>query len=345
MKINYIYRRYEHHSIRSGYEQLIQHVRAPKNIINYEGLRNSWMPWPLTKRFVDHAGLRSYIPRSFYAELEVIKKVFCSKNQIHHFLYGEDACRYSLWFRGINKNRIIVTYHHPPYIFEEFVKNSRIPKLVDAIIVTCHYSVPYYQSLCGDKKKVFMVPLGIDTEYYNVPDDHTKKERVCVFCGFYLRDFKMMQEVVKIVGDKDKTIKFNIITSQKYQEYFRSCPNVIFEHGISVQELVDRYHRAKMLVMPFEETTSNTAVTEALACGLPVVTNDIGGIRDYVDEHCGVITPEKDTNALAAAVIDLMNDDQKWQRLSKGARKKAEMLDWKNVARQTRDVYNQVLAN
>jgi glycosyltransferase involved in cell wall biosynthesis len=45
---------------------------------------------------------------------------------------------------------------------------------------------------------------------------------------------------------------------------------------------------------------------EALAGGLPVVTTDIGGAREIVDDSCGVLVPRGDANALASALRELI---------------------------------------
>ncbi len=339
-KVNFIYRRYSHHSPHSGYEQLIRFYNGEKSVIDSEQQMKSWLPWPITKRLVDRVGLRSYIPRSFYAEVEVIRRSMAGSGQIHHFLHGEDACWYAPDFKGWGNNKVICTYHQPPYIFEDFVQDKRIVKKLDGVIVTSNYSVPYYQSLIGDPLKVFMVPLGIDIDFYH-PADESQKERVCIFCGFYLRDFKMMKNVVRVVGEKDKSIKFNLITSEDKRSMFTGCSNVEFECGINEEQLLKRYQRARLMVMPFTDTTSNTAVTEALACGIPVITNDIGGIHDYIDSSCGAIAQRNDAEGMAEAVIRLMNDDTAYSRLARGAREKAvTQLDWRIVAQKTADGYH-----
>jgi glycosyltransferase involved in cell wall biosynthesis len=52
---------------------------------------------------------------------------------------------------------------------------------------------------------------------------------------------------------------------------------------------------------------------EAMACGLPVVTTDVGGNREVVcDESLGAITPFGDNRALSAALAEALA--REWNR-------------------------------
>ena len=43
-------------------------------------------------------------------------------------------------------------------------------------------------------------------------------------------------------------------------------------------------------------------ILEALACGLPVVSTQVGGIAEIIDEQNGILVPKDDTQALAEAM-------------------------------------------
>jgi len=52
---------------------------------------------------------------------------------------------------------------------------------------------------------------------------------------------------------------------------------------------------------------------EAMACGLPVVTTDVGGNREVVsDEELGIVVPFGDSDALAEALLNAL--DRRWNR-------------------------------
>ena len=62
------------------------------------------------------------------------------------------------------------------------------------------------------------------------------------------------------------------------------------------------------------------SLVEALNAGLPVVTSDIGGACEIVDDSCGVLTPPGQVTALSAALARLIADDHLRARLGAYAR-------------------------
>lgn len=51
---------------------------------------------------------------------------------------------------------------------------------------------------------------------------------------------------------------------------------------------------------------------ESLGCGIPVIVSDLPGQRDLIREHqCGIVVPCDDSEALAAAVADLVRDRER----------------------------------
>ena len=84
------------------------------------------------------------------------------------------------------------------------------------------------------------------------------------------------------------------------------------------------------------------SLVEALAAGLPVVTTGIGGACEIVDGTCGVLTPQGDVDALAAALRRVASDAGLRARLGAAAAVRREALC--NVPRQMRRI-EQVLSS
>jgi glycosyltransferase involved in cell wall biosynthesis len=108
--------------------------------------------------------------------------------------------------------------------------------------------------------------------------------------------------------------------------YERMCAlakrlNVDFEplKGVSQHDLVQLLNRATCLVYTSRLEPFGYAPLEANACGLPVVAVAEGGIRETViDGHNGLLC-ERDPAALAAAMSQILNDKELFQKLSSQA--------------------------
>ncbi len=74
----------------------------------------------------------------------------------------------------------------------------------------------------------------------------------------------------------------------------------------SQNELALYYSAADVLVNPTHEDNFPTVNLEALACGTPVITYDVGGSPESLNEVTGRVVPEGDTAALYNAVRDMI---------------------------------------
>jgi glycosyltransferase involved in cell wall biosynthesis len=88
-----------------------------------------------------------------------------------------------------------------------------------------------------------------------------------------------------------------------------------------------RYRDAGVFVMPAvtdwkgEQEGFGMVIVEAMAYGLPVVASRSGGIPDIIrDGENGLLVPERDVGALAAALARVLDDAALADRLGASAR-------------------------
>ena len=56
------------------------------------------------------------------------------------------------------------------------------------------------------------------------------------------------------------------------------------------------------MLQTLENSTANNVVLEAMACGLPVVAERVGGISEYVSRENAILTEPNDVDTLVRAI-------------------------------------------
>lgn len=82
---------------------------------------------------------------------------------------------------------------------------------------------------------------------------------------------------------------------------------------------------------------------EAMAAGAAVVASDLDSFRDWAGE-AALLFPVGDSQALATAVIELLEDPGRRHSLAKDGRSLAEAHDWDVVGGTYRELYNEAVA-
>ena len=117
----------------------------------------------------------------------------------------------------------------------------------------------------------------------------------------------------------------------------------ILERVADLEELVQLYNAAGLLIIPsFYEGFGLTAL-EAMACGTPVAAADRGSLPEIVGD-AGLLFDPQDTEALAATIERVMGDSQLRVELIEKGFVQAAKFTWAETARQTLATYRQVLA-
>lgn len=118
--------------------------------------------------------------------------------------------------------------------------------------------------------------------------------------------------------------------------------NCVFLDPMPKERLAKLMARADAGLMIFDNIpvfyygTSPNKFFDYIACGLPVVNNYPGWLKNLIEEHsCGLAIPPEDPAALGAALIKLTDDPARRQTLGINARELAEQkFDRKRLAEQ-----------
>jgi glycosyltransferase involved in cell wall biosynthesis len=81
-----------------------------------------------------------------------------------------------------------------------------------------------------------------------------------------------------------------------------------------------------LILVPSLKEGLGLAAIEAMAMERPVIASRVGGLPEVVEDgKTGLLVPPGDPSALAVAILDLLNDPARAQRMGQAARQRAEL--------------------
>ncbi len=108
---------------------------------------------------------------------------------------------------------------------------------------------------------------------------------------------------------------------------------VSVQPAVTQEELQKIYHQATVFVLPCQIAANGdrdgipNVLVEAMAAGLPVVSTNVSGIPELIESGIsGLLVPEKDAQALASAIAQLIKSPDLRKSLSHAAREKVCQL-------------------
>ncbi len=215
-------------------------------------------------------------------------------------------------------------------------------------------------NVAADKMRV--VYNGIDTEIYSV-NEQASRNRTGLIMVANTDDRKkgilyLLQALQLLRGDGIKlTIVDDAERHSSYIEDVGPLPSygsklvrklgldgmVQFTGRLTREELALRYSAAQIAVVPSLYEGFGLPAAEAMACGVPVISTTGGALPEVVGD-AGVLVPPGNADALAAAIKQLLRDEQAQQRMSEAGRERVkERFSWEQAARKTLEVYQEVL--
>jgi lipopolysaccharide heptosyltransferase II len=149
---------------------------------------------------------------------------------------------------------------------------------------------------------------------------------------------------LKIVGSADKS-------KTDYLEHLKTLVNrFALDRNVEFtgfrQDVENILQQARLAVAPSViEEAFPRAVLEACACGIPVITTNIGGTSEIIEDGIdGIAVEPKNSEAIADAILKLLADNSLADLMAQKARQKVERLySMEKCLQETEDVYVKTL--
>lgn len=202
------------------------------------------------------------------------------------------------------------------------------------------------------REKVHIIPNAVDLELIDgfKPKNLKRGKNSFLFVG-NVSYYKGVIDLVNAFKVLDSKVELNIIGAGDLLNALKrenKDTRINFLGKVADQnKLFEFYWLSDAFVYPSLFEGMPTAAIEAMACGLPIISTNIGGLPDLVDGRNGLIVPPGNPKIFAEAVrkyISLPEEEKEGMRTA--SRQKVEdRFTWQKVAAQTMDLINKLVGN
>lgn len=221
-------------------------------------------------------------------------------------------------------------------------------------------------------KPAYYIPNGVDAQYYTPLDDRRRmriKEEILGRLGLSVDKYiilcprrlepkngveYLIRAMLRIRYEHPDAVVL-VVGSDADPRYARKVRSmvrdlgldrwVIFVGPVHPQEMVTFYHTSDVVVVPSVLEAVSIAGLEAMACGLPVIASNVGGLPEIVlHGKTGFLFKKGDSEEMAQYVCRLLDDKELRNTLGENARKHVEeKFTWESVAKETLNLYKKLL--
>lgn len=188
-----------------------------------------------------------------------------------------------------------------------------------------------------DDSKIHVIHCGVDTRLFKVlekGDQEGTKNIICVASLLEVKGHTYLIQACKLLRDRGVNFTCHLVGKGKYHgrlakeiNQFGLGDHIIF-HGACTQSHVRELLIASDIFVLASTPTRQGAregipvsIMEGMAVGLPVVSSDISGIPELVENGlCGFLTPPGDVDALARSIGVLIEEGSLRRKMGAAAR-------------------------
>jgi glycosyltransferase involved in cell wall biosynthesis len=297
-------------------------------------------------------------PKSFYKEnlyaINVLKKIKQKDmDLIHaHFAYREGLV--GMLARKRTRKPLVITVHGYDILVEQSIgygvrlskKFDAIVRRVlddaDAIITASKVTFNEVRKIVNNISKIYLIPNGVDIKRYNpsLNGSYIKKSLGSqeVNIVFTLRrhepknGLEYLIRAAQIVTKDKEDVIFIIGGDGSLRAYHEKLAinlglkdKVIFTGDISYSKVPHYYAISDITVIPSLQEAFGLVVSEAMACGKPVIGSKVGGIPDQiVDGYNGFLVQPRNSKEIAEKILWLIDHSKKLKSMGMNGRKIVE---------------------
>ncbi len=269
---------------------------------------------------------------------------------------------------------VVTTIHHPlsvdrraSFVRDETFRDAvgtvtfhpvgmqaAVARRLDAVLTSSDASAGLIQrDFRVPPARVHNVQNGIDTALFRPDPDVARCDDEVLCVGRAGDPTKGVRPLIEALARLPRPVRLVLVDDDHPMNPARrwardaGCAERLHITGrIPTEELVRRYNRAALVVVPSHFEGFGLPAVEAMACGTPVVASAAGALAEVVRVGGGgVLVPPGDVEALAKEMGALLEQPERRRALGRRGRDRvAAHFSWRPIAESTAAVYRTVLA-
>jgi phosphatidylinositol alpha-mannosyltransferase len=235
------------------------------------------------------------------------------------------------------------------FLLNEFFQ-KRLDRLAAAICVSRSTTVALERYFTAPWQ---IIPNGIDTDVFHpsvaAPPTIRKDVPSILFLGRFdpRNGLSTLIESFRKVKGRKRRAQLVVVGDGPLREHYytqaRGDADITFV-GAILEGRPSYYAHSSIYACPTTKASFGITLLEAMACETPIVCSDILGFRDVVvNGREALMTPRGDRDALADALVQLLDDEGMRIQLGTAGRHESMQYSWPRVTSQVLDVYHAVL--
>lgn len=238
----------------------------------------------------------------------------------------------------------------------------RTYKKADKILSGSKFTLNMLKEMFGieDNRIDIFYENGVSESFFDKPKKLRNDQRINLLFVGRLVPYKGADIVIEAVSQLSKPIRERIWLTivgdgpekdnlKKQAQKLGVGDIVSFAGWVNQKETLEFYREADIFCFPSVREFGGAVVLEAMACGLPCIVVDNGGIAEYVTEEAGFkivpISRENITHELANKLQILVENEELRKRMSAKAIKRAAGFAWEQKASEIIQIYDEVIKN
>ncbi len=194
-----------------------------------------------------------------------------------------------------------------------------------------------------------VIPNGVDSIFFRTAlSENNEKKGLKLISVARLIERKGIQNILYALAElRDPEISFLIVGTGNYEEELKklckelSLDNSVLFYGFChPQKLHKLLVQNDVFILTSLAESFGMAFVEAMACGLPIIGADIGGIPDLIGKENGILVAPGDINQIKGAILKIKKSKQLRIQMSRAnIEKMMEYYNWKSVTKQYIAIY------